>query len=180
MEAARRSYVAFVPAALGRLKGFRNAEEWEANCGSFAISVVVFGLLSSLLFGLAAVSTVAGTRRSLANRDPLSWIDMPIGLVGMLAAYSSWASRWSTYFLSTSRRIAILIVVISILGILAVQLPQVEKTAQTSARLALQVGVAVAGLVVLLTNRGRLTRLASVVRAEPGGPSQSQLATTAN
>jgi hypothetical protein len=169
-DAARRNYQLFVTSALGRLKGFRSVEEREANCGPFALSVVVFGVLSMLL-AVVSVSTLPAPtmKASTAPRELLLWIDLSIGMVGTLVAYSSWASRWSSYSLSPVRRMTIAFVIFAAFSVLLVKASRLHDGAasiSTSRHLIsiLQVGVSAAGVAVLLTNRTRLSRLASTIR----------------
>ncbi|CUG93061.1 transmembrane protein, putative [Bodo saltans] len=168
-EAAHKNYQFFVSSAIGRLKGFRSVEEREANCGPFALSVVVFGVLSIILVTVAACALPTPTLKAAAPRELAPWIDVSLGMAGAFAAYSIWTSRWSSYSLTPTRRISILVVMFVAFGVLVMKVTRLhDGVASLSSTqhlvLGLQIGIGVAAAAVLLTNRSRLSRLASTMR----------------
>lgn len=175
-DAARRGYQVFVSSALGKLKGFRTVEEREANYGPFALSVIAFGIMSLVLAGSAASALPSPLRRTPVTRELLPWLNLAVGIAGIFAAYSSWISRWASYSLTTTRRIAISVIIVSACAVLLVEASrEAAPTAgnapltQRQLHMILHAGVSAAGIAVLFANRGRLSRLATTIRDNSGG-----------
>jgi uncharacterized membrane protein len=168
-DSARRNLSTFMSSALGRLKGFRNVEEREANCGSFAVSVVMLGVFSTLLACFAAISLPVTTRRAHNARDYFAWVELSLGILGSMTAYGTWSSRWSSYSLSPCKRVMIAVIVLSIFMLLLVQGAGLfTGSLETMVAVGLQVGMCGAGFSVLATSRGRLSRLVTAINGDGG------------